>query len=443
MIQTTFTITKEKLLDFCINAAEYLLVIFIILNGSSMYSAMQIAGITSNAFFVKCCAIMALGTVVLYAFKRSSFRMRSSDLTIVLLFIIHNLFYILITHYNVKKFLANYMLVLYSFIILCVVLQNSGNYFRLIEKYCNVTLVIAILSLFFYIFGTTLNVLPGSSTISYTKMNLWFTCKTYYGLYFEAQTQNMLGMTFIRNCGIFMEAPGFAFPLSMSLIYELFNQKKTRRWVVAVLVIAGLTSLSTKVIVTTAIIFILRYMSSSGDKKSILKLIKILIAPAILLVGGVVVYIALMSKMEENASSFLGRMDSLQACLKVWMDHPLFGSGFRNDESIREYYTYITSNYNGITAGLFCVLAQGGIWLMLQYVYALVHLYKSAGKDYKKLTTVFLIIFLIYWFQSSMQFSAVMYIVLAMGIVTPLPKKKTAREFVDAVINRYKIKSIS
>lgn len=428
-----------KILDFCINVAEYLLVIFIILNGSSMYSAMQIGGITSNAFFIKCSALMALAIIALYCFKRTKFHVRSSNLTIILLFVVHNLFYILITHYNVTKYLANYMFVLYAFVALCIVLRNTGNYYRIIEKYCNVTIVIALLSLFFYVFGTTLHLLPGNSTISYTKMNIWFTCKTYYGLYFEAQTQNLFGMTFIRNCGIFMEAPGFAFPLSMALIYELFKQHKPRKWVCIVLVVAGLTSISTKVIITTAIIFILRYLSNSGDKKSIVKIIKILVAPVIILVGGTVIYIILMSKVEENASSFLGRMDSLQACIKVWLDHPLFGSGFRNDDSIREYYTYIVSNYNGITAGLFCVLAQGGIWIMLQYVYALINLYKNTKNENIKLVRVFLIIFLIYWFQSSMQFSAVMLLVLAMGIVTPLPKNKTVLELLHSFFNNYKM----
>ena len=237
-------------------------------------------------------------------------------------------------------------------------------------------------------------------------MNIWFTCRSYYNIYFEAQAQTVLGKQFIRNCGIFMEAPGFAMPLTLSLLYELFNRKPPRKWVCFVLTLTGLTTLSTKVFITMAVLYMLYFFTNEKKKGSFVQFMKIMIAPAVILATAVFIYYALQVKVDENENSFLGRMDSLQATIKVWLTHPLFGSGFKNDDSIRAYYTYITSKYNGITAGFTCILAQGGIWMMTAYLYAISQLYQHAQN--MKQMRVFLIIYFIYWFQSSIQYSPFM-----------------------------------
>lgn len=172
-----------------------------------------------------------------------------------------------------------------------------------------------------------------------------------------------------------------------------------------------------------AVLYMLYFFTNEKKKGSFVQFMKIMIAPAVILATAVFIYYALQVKVDENENSFLGRMDSLQATIKVWLAHPLFGSGFKNDDSIRAYYTYITSKYNGITAGFTCILAQGGIWMMTAYLYAISQLYQHAQN--MKQMRVFLVIYFIYWFQSSIQYSPFMLMILAMGIALPvLPRVK-------------------
>jgi hypothetical protein len=229
-----------------------------------------------------------------------------------------------------------------------------------------------------------------------------------------------MGRTFIRNCGIFLEAPGFALPLCFTLLYELFGKKHPRKWVCALITITGVTTFSTKVFVAMTVLYVIFFMTNQKYRGTFLKVVKMISAPVILVLGGVIIYYALMVKAQENSSSFLGRIDSLQATVKVWLHHPIFGSGFKNDDSVRAYYTYIKSKYNGITAGFTCVLAQGGIWLMFQYLFSLGMLYRSTAWEDKKLVKVFLLIFIIFWVQSSIQFNPITYFIVAMGLVQPI-----------------------
>lgn len=415
-------IDKRKL--SIVNLFEYLFAFFVLISSSSMYSAMQVHHM-SNSFFKKCAVLMAFFIVCYYLIKYGKMRVKEKNAAVVCIFIVHNLIYVLATRYNIKDFFMNFMLLVYAFVVLCIVMRNTRGYFNLIEKYCNIVLVVALISLFCYVFGTLLNVLPGASTISYTKMNLWYTCKTYYGVYFEAQDQYIMGIRLVRNCGIFMEAPGYAFPLTMALLYEMFKKVTPRKWVCAVLTVTGLTTLSTKVMITMTLTYIIYFFTNERTKGAFLKVMKIVAAPVILVAGGIFIYFALSVKIDENSASFLGRMDALQATVHVWLDHPIFGSGFKNDPSVREYFTHIKSDYNGITAGFTCVLAEGGLWLMGMYLFAMFNLLKNAAPENKKLVKVFLFIFFVYWVQSSLQFSTITLFVIAMGLSEPVRTLET------------------
>lgn len=404
-----------------ITVFEYFFAFFVLISSSSMYSAMQVHHM-SNSFFKKCAVLMAFFIVCYYLVEHGKMRVKEKNFIIICAFIVHNLIYVFMTRYNMSGFFMNFMLLLYAFIALCVVMRNTRGYLHLIEKYCNIVLGVAIISLFCYTFGTLLNVLPGASTISYTKMNLWFTCKTYYGIYFEAQDQYIMGARLVRNCGIFMEAPGYALPLTMALLYEMFGKKCPRKWVCAVLTITGFTTLSVKAMITMILVYMIYFFTNEKTKGAFLKIMKLIAAPVILVAGGIFIYFAFSVKINENASSFLGRMDALQATIHVWLDHPIFGSGFKNDPSIREYFTHIKSDYNGITAGFTCVLAEGGLWMMGMYLFAMFNLLKHASAENKKLVKVFLFIFFVFWVQSALQFSTITLFTIAMGLTAPIYK---------------------
>lgn len=79
----------------------------------------------------------------------------------------------------------------------------------------------------FYIIGSTLNLISPTAYVPvfWGEQRIY---PTYFYLYFEAQNSFFLGNEYIRNCGIFNEAPMYNMALCIALAIELFYEKKTK-----------------------------------------------------------------------------------------------------------------------------------------------------------------------------------------------------------------------
>lgn len=273
--------------------------------------------------------------------------------------------HLLVVQFNGVRYLAYYVLPLLLLVLYLGLKEREEGCLDLLYKLADIVTVLTVLSLFFYLFGTLLDWLPGESTATYSWGGTVRTCPTYYHLFYEAQKIDFFGMTLVRNCGVFPEAPGFAIFLVFATAAEVLLRDKPRLWRCGLYVVAAATTYSAKAIVLVVAVFALKYMIAPS-KGWITRRLKVLLVPMAVLVVLVVAGVLLWDKM-QSVSGFM-RLDDVLACFKTWLTAPFFGTGYWNDESVIPFFAYPDRYNNGLSMGLMVVLAQGGLYLLTLYV---------------------------------------------------------------------------
>jgi hypothetical protein len=248
----------------------------------------------------------------------------------------------------------------------------------------------------------------------------WNQAVSYFHLlyYNPIQKADFLGSRYIRNIGIFMEAPGFAFPLTMSLFWEL-NMRETgkiRKGRVFVLALAGLTTFSTNAILYGFFCFAWYLLTEYSDRAHLWKQTKKYILPVIALTGGAAAAYILYDKMnaQYGLGSFLRRLDDTYAAFVTWLENPVFGVGYRNSQRLFANYLY-SEAVGASTAGLLNVLAYGGLYIFYIYLFSFVQLYRRYECTGRKKITGFLILYLLFFATSSMEYSLYTLLVTGLG----------------------------
>ena len=330
--------------------------------------------------------------------------------------------YILMTHNNVGSFLESLVVPFFVFFIISVIKGSEKIFKEYLSLYSNVVYILAIISLFFYFFGTVLNIIPGI-TMQYANNGEWNSGINYYFLSFvnNWQTQTIFGMTFIRNVGIFMEAPGYAFPLSISLYWELFNQIKIRKFRCLCLIATMITTFSTEALIMVAILGFMFIVTKKGNL--FIERIKIIVCP--LIIVGIVcfIYYVIITKMTgHNSDSYSIRLNDIYGALQTWLDYPCFGAGFYNTKAIYEHYI-ISKNFGNPTAGLLNVLAYGGLYSFFVYVFLFFKLLKySFHVERKKSIQIFLGLVIFFLILEPYQYDFVILLILATIYSAPFKK---------------------
>ena len=273
--------------------------------------------------------------------------------------------YLLATRYNGVRFVLYYALPLLLLTLYVGLKERQEGSLDLLHKLADIVTVLTALSLFFYLFGTLLDLIPGESTVSYSWGGTVRTCPTYFHLLYESQKINFFGVTLVRNCGVFPEAPGFAIFLVLATATEVLLREKPRLWRCLLYTVATVTTYSAKAIVLVAAVFALKYVLTPTDGGFARKL-KGVAVPAALLGVGAVAVVLLWDKM-QTVSGFM-RLDDVAACFKTWLTAPVFGTGYWNDASVIPFFAYPDRYNNGLSMGVMVVLAQGGLYLLALYV---------------------------------------------------------------------------
>lgn len=236
----------------------------------------------------------------------------------------------------------------------------------------------AVLSLFFYVGGTVLGIIPPTRIAtfewSYTR-----TCRSFFDLYFEAQHLKT-GAGFIqRNTGIFTEAPMYSFVLTLALGVELFLEQHRRKLTCFILVATMLTTLSTTGYLSAILLFVLLYAQKT------LKSNRLTVKKIILLMAGLAGVMVALSVIENKGSTESGtasmsvRMDHLLSCLRAFCHSPLVGVGFSNQDAVLRFSEY----EQGMSVGLPYLMATGGIVLTMTLLLPFALHLKKAFKDRK------------------------------------------------------------
>ena len=305
--------------------------------------------------------------------------LQKSTLVGFLIICIAFLIYAMATRYNAKLFVTAYMGLFIAFFFYSSSLIANNQIREFFLSYLNVVLIISICSLFFWIFGSLLDVLPGKDTLEYHWANSYLVTFSWKGLYFENPIQN-IGQPMVRNMGVFTEAPAYSAQLIYALLIEnvLFyekdsktiNSKKARHHRIrsTILAVTLISTLSTKGLIALCILILFKVLFwKCRDAVSLGT--KVILATSGLFVATIIGAALVLQKLGTGSGAM--RVDDVSAYLKTWSENPLFGAGYFNSSAVAKYFL-VSRSSEGLSMGITVMLAWGGIWLMAIYACALI-----------------------------------------------------------------------
>ena len=256
--------------------------------------------------------------------------------------------------------------------------EPNGNYQEFLDIYENAYVVLGLITLFFWLLGSNLHVIPPLERTSYTVKEVTRTVYNYYFLYYEipAQNQNLFGLTIPRNCGIYREVPGFASGLLFAIGVELFTHKEINKKKLPCLILTILSTQSTKGYVILIILFVVRYIIAKHKGSRTRLVIKLLVILFLIPVS-VILLRAIFINKQSTGTSLYTRYNSLQAGFRTWLEHPIFGAGYGNAEAIYENQIKGLGVEGKISMGITVLLARGGLYLFSLYIIALLYAYNN------------------------------------------------------------------
>ncbi|WP_426355792.1 O-antigen ligase family protein [Latilactobacillus sakei] len=296
---------------------------------------------------------------------------------------------------------------------------QCGNIFNLVSAIMNIMIVLSIISLFFWVFGSIFHFVHfHNSTIIE-----WGGVRQIYGvkfLYYEIQHTMFFGNSIPRNSGVFVEPATFGLILNIILILKLLVQKNSNLIGSIIMILTVVSTTSTTNIIVTILVLIIAFTQSSSEKfKKIKKIINIIWIPILTIVSVYIVLLLLKTKL--NGESYSLRMDDFNAGLEAFKDHPFFGNGFADTTSMLKYMNtsrMIQPGKTGFSNGLLLIFIQGGLYLGIIYILPLIKMMKSGltSKNVVLLLAPFL--FLILVFSTMAQYSEldIMFVIMCIYI---------------------------
>ena len=348
----------------------YLVIIAVLIDSTTMYRFLTNSPLYGHGFgwpLGIVCLLYALQTSKLKNLYILKFRF---PLLIALLLI-----YAGVTGYNVQRYLASYVGVFFALFILAYALYQNNEMKKFLQAFSNVMLVVALVSLFFWLFGSIMNILPGRTALTYRWAERYRETFTYLYLYFENPSQNAAHGV-ICNLGIFTESPAYSGFLTFAMLIEIvlrnesFSRKQKRKTIARVLVfmITLLTTNSTKGIIAILIALGIEYISRETKNRRNMFL-KILGTVVLITIIAFVSNSLIGRKLATNSG--VVRLDDLRSGFITFLRNPLFGAGYNNVNAIAAHQLVIRGN-QGISMGLTTLLAYGGLWMFGIYCGAVV-----------------------------------------------------------------------
>lgn len=390
------------------NFLNYILVFLIILDCRSVYVHMLGVDI-GNIIII---AIVILISLLILYYNNGKFRLKLL-MFIFSYYVYISILYFLIVNQNKISFISKYMIIFPLLIIYFFEIRKDGI-IELFKKYSNVIVIISIISLFFYIFGSLLNIInpTGKVTIEWGNIK---SINTYFFMHFDIQIDKIFSIRLIRNTAIFTEAPMYALHLLIALFATLFYYKKINKFKISIILISIATSLSTSAILLGTFLVILRYITKL--KKSN---IKILFIPFILCVG---CYFAVNIFMDKTTtSSYSIRIDDIRAVLYAIKDKYILGTGFMNNDSALEYMSAFRSYNTGLSSAFLIVLLNGGIYFSSFYLLPLTIAFIKSIKIKARNVSLFIIMKFIFYFIFAYQYTILALFLCAYDIFFILSK---------------------
>lgn len=396
------------------NFLSYCLVFLIILNCRSVY--VHIVGIDVGDIVTIFTIILLTLLILCYNNNKFNFRL--------LVFISVYYAYIAILYFfsvnqNKISFISKYIIIFPLLVIYFFQIKKEGI-IELIKKYANVIVVISTISLFFYFFGSLLDVIKptGGTIIEWGNIK---NVDTYFLMHFDIQIDKIFSIKLIRNTSIFTEAPQYALHLLISLFSTLFYNKKVNKFKILIILSSILSSLSTTAILLGIFLIIIKYIKKINKSN-----IKILLIPFILGIG---CYFAVTIFIDKTTtSSYSIRLDDIRAVLSAIEERYIIGIGFANNGDVLEYMSSFRSYNTGLSSAFLIVLLNGGIYFSIFYLLPLILAFIKSVRRKEKDITLFVVMQFIFYFNIAYQYTILALFLCAYNIFFVLSKNKKKYE---------------
>ena len=249
----------------------------------------------------------------------------------------------------------------------------------LLIKFVKIVLAISIISLFFWLFGSVLNIIKPTNEIKIVWGRPYTTIDNYIYIYFDSKQVQMWLTKFplVRNMGIFGESPMYAFILLSALLINntiCFRNRKENYIVSLIILITIISTISVTGIICSIIILLIKTKDILNYKA--INKIKIIIP--IILILFIPIFIFFISK-KMKATSSINRTHDLINGINSFIKDPIIGKGINHQ---RDFEDNPINGY-GYSNTIIPILTDGGILLFLLYITPIIFIIKNIF-NYKK-----------------------------------------------------------
>ena len=391
------------------NIIEYMVALYIILESNSMYNFINEVDfniLKGLMFFI---IILSIFNALIY---KDCLKKISKGFVFLIFYVLCAfLFFMLNVIDNDKSsfFIVKYIIFFPLIYLYYISGDENNNIKSILKKIVNIMCALAILSLFFYVFGSILNIIKPSNYIT-AKWAFRNKVATYYYLHFNTQSTNFFGINIERNTGIFPEAPMFSINLCIAIAIILFILDKKVNRKVILLSITIFTTFSATGIAMTIIMTIIFFITNKKLKKTYFKYIFL---PIILIIG-IIVCICLMEMKSDTISSAY-RWNDYIISFEAWKEHPIIGIGYDNATKLMTNYGKFAKysiNYSTLSSSIMPIIAQCGIFMISLYIMSAINAIK---KIRKKEIIIFVCIIIILLALTIFSYTSMLINLVAMG----------------------------
>lgn len=236
----------------------------------------------------------------------------------------------------------------------------------------NLMIVIGVLSLFGWFFGSTLHVLQGTGVvwIDWSSTGEYDMVPTLHWYYFETQ-QTWWNFFHARNSAIFVEAPMAGFCFATALLAELYicpcRRKRAHRVSAGFLIVCIVSTISATYWAFLLLMAAVYIALNMGKVRELPRAVKA--AGGILLAAAAALSVrVLYVKLVWGSGS--ARLNDYYVGFRAWLNRPFFGGGWENLEYLQEFMPGWRAEEIGFSNSPFEILGQGGIYIGALYIYA-------------------------------------------------------------------------
>lgn len=311
--------------------------------------------------------ILIIGLLMSFGFTINNFKNKISKKTIFFyLLIICSIFIqFLISGSNVSLFVSRIIWLILFIQSLHFLKKNNIDFFHYL--YIGIV-IIATYSIFFFV---SINVLKISLPYKYMNSGDYLKYKNYFYIFFECPSMystNVWGHTFTRLQGLFWEPGAFQIFINFALYRLLFYESgKHKMTIYFLFLICIVLSLSTTGLLLFSFLTIYRAYCS---KQISTKIRILLFLPFIILIIFLILNVLSIKRASFAGNvSFNLRINDIKTGYQIFLEHPIFGTGFDNNSEFIKYQKLNRGSSNGLVTMFYTLGVFGTLLIAYPYIY--------------------------------------------------------------------------